>query len=554
MNPMYRLGLFAGRHRGVVVIVWVLLAAALIGVISQVGAVTNNDLSLPGTDSQRAFDLLAKDFPPQQNGSSPIVFHASTGTVTSPDAKAAIQRAFHSIEKAPHVNTVVSPFSQQGQAQLSDDKKTALVTVLLSVYGSDLTVEVADDILDRALPARAAGLQVAAGGPIGSTLSQPATESSEIVGIVAAMVILTLVFGSLVAMGMPILTAVIGLSVGLSAIGLLGHLFNVPSVAPTLATMIGLGVGIDYALFIVNRHRENLRGGVDVVESLGRTDATSGGAVVFAGGTVVIALVSLMVAGIPLISALGYASAIAVFTAIVASITLLPALLGIAGRHVFSLQVPAFLRPKGRPLESQVFARWARTIARRPLVAVIASLIVLVPLAIPLASLQLGQEDVGVTPLDTTERQAYDLISAGFGPGYNGPLVVATQLGTPAEPSAKFHDQKHEALALQRKLGRQKRHANHVQRRQRRIPRILVHERRRSSATPGRASRGAAQRARPRLLERRAYGARSGRRGRSRAPRPRRPRPLAARPPGRLGASRTLPGVAERRSASGGRP
>jgi RND superfamily putative drug exporter len=195
-------------------------------------------------------------------------------------------------------------------------------------------------------------MQVAVGGSVGSELSEPSTESSEVIGLVAAMIILAFTFGTLVAMGLPIVSAVCGLAAGLSLIVLLGHVVTVPSIAPTLATMIGLGVGIDYALFLVSRHRANRAQGLPLDESIALAVATSGTAIVFAGTTVVIALLTLAVAGIPLVTALGYSSAVAVATAVLAAITLLPAVLALLGAHIEALRLPAFLRPKAKDLES----------------------------------------------------------------------------------------------------------------------------------------------------------------------------------------------------------
>ena len=254
-------------------------------------------------------------------------------------------------------------------------------------------------------------MQVAAGGPVGTELSEPATESSEVIGLVAAMIILAFTFGTLVAMGLPIISAVFGLVVGLSLIGLLGHVTNIPTVAPTLATMIGLGVGIDYALFLVSRYRALLKEGLEVHDAIATAVATSGSAIVFAGTTVVIALVTLLIAGIPLVTSLGYASAFAVVTAVLAALTLLPAIFSLLGRHVESVRVPAFMRPKPKPPERGFWGAWARAVTAHPWLAIGAVLAILVPLAIPFLSLNLGQEDVGATPSSTTERQAYDLIS-----------------------------------------------------------------------------------------------------------------------------------------------
>ena len=417
-----------------------------------VGAETNDNLQLPGTDSQAATDLLASRFPPQQNGASPIVFYSSDGKVTDAANKSAIEAAHAALVQLPHVYSATDPFSQQGQAQISKDGKTAFIPVLLDIGSNQLTVEIASSVLDAADPGVAAGMQVAAGGPVGNELSSPATESSEVIGLLAAMIILAFAFGTIVAMGMPIATAVIGLVVGLSCIGLLGHLVTVPTIAPTLATMIGLGVGIDYALFLVSRHRGHLRDGMAMEESIALTVATSGSAVVYAGGTVVIALLALAVAQIPLVTSLGYASAVAVATAVIAAITLLPALLALVGERIESLRLPAFLRSKPKEPGRGFWAAWARFVAAHPVWTILGAVALLVPLVVPALSLQLGQEDIGAVPKSTTQRQAYDLMTAGFGVGYNGPLLVAVELGTPATPSAEYESQLSQAQALQKEL------------------------------------------------------------------------------------------------------
>jgi uncharacterized membrane protein YdfJ with MMPL/SSD domain len=417
-----------------------------------VGAETNDRLELPGTDSQAATDLLASRFPPQQNGNSPIVFHANDGKVTDAANKSAIEEAHAAIVQLPHVYSATDPFSQQGQAQISEDGKTAFIPVLLDIGSSQLTEDIAASVLDAADPGVAAGMQVAAGGPVGNELSSPATESSEVIGLVAAMIILAFAFGTIVAMGMPIATAVVGLVVGLSCIGLLGHLVTVPTIAPTLATMIGLGVGIDYALFLVSRHRGHLRDGMAIEESIALTVATSGSAVVYAGGTVVIALLALAVAQIPLVTSLGYASAVAVATAVIAAVTLLPALLAVAGPRIESLKLPAFLRPKPKEPGRGFWAAWARFVASHPIWTILGAVCLLLPLLVPALSLQLGQEDIGAVPKSTTQRQAYDLMAAGFGVGYNGPLLIAVELGTPATPSAEYESQLSQAQGLQKQL------------------------------------------------------------------------------------------------------
>jgi uncharacterized membrane protein YdfJ with MMPL/SSD domain len=450
---LHRVGLHVARHPLWVIATWIAVVAAVVIVVGRVGAPTSNDLSLPGTDSQRATDLLAAKFPPQQNGKSPIVFHVDSGTLDGGRRKTALADAAKALAAQPDVASAPSPFAQGGAGQISKDATTAFIPVLLDVSSADLTASEAQEYLDVAERAvRGTGMEVAAGGSIGSELSKPETESSELVGIVAAMIILSFAFGTIVAMGMPIITAVVGLVVGLMGIGLMGHVVGVPDIAPTLATMIGLGVGIDYSLFLVNRHRRQLADGMGIHESIALTVATSGGAVVFAGGTVVIALVALAVAGIPLVTSLGYASAVAVFTAVAAAITLLPAMLSLLGRRINALALPAWLRPPRKPAGTGAWAAWGRTVSRRPAWAVAASVVVLGVLSIPVLSLDLGQEDIGATPTDTTERQAYDLMTDGFGVGYNGPLLISVALATPATTDPAVQAQLDEANRLQAEL------------------------------------------------------------------------------------------------------
>ena len=449
---LHRLGLLTARRKWVVLAVWVVLIAGLVAVAHGFGSNTSNNLDLPGTDSQAATDLLEARFPPQQNGSNPLIFHTATGKVDDPSNKQAIEASYKQLNKLPHVATVVDPFSQQGQAQISKDQTTAFIPVVLDVGGSELTQEIAESVLHAGDPGVKAGMEVAVGGSVGGELSEPATESSELIGLIAAMVILAFTFGTLVAMGLPILSAVFGLAAGLSLITVLGHGVTVPTIAPTIATMIGLGVGIDYALFLVTRHRDNRRQGMELHDAIAMAVATSGSAIVFAGSTVVIALLALLVAGIPLVTALGYSAAVAVITAVLAAITLLPAVLAIVGTHIESARVPAFLRPAQKDLEGGFWGGWARVLTTRPWWAILAVLAVLIPLIVPFLSLNLGQEDIGATPKSTTERQAYDLLTAGFGVGYNGPLLIAVELGTRAKQSSEYTSQYQQAQSLQKQL------------------------------------------------------------------------------------------------------
>ena len=441
---LYRLGRFCIRHRVVVLGLWLVLTIALVAVSHQLGENTNDNLSLPGTDSQRASDTLAKSFPDQANGTSPIVLHASSGKLTDSKYASAVNEAAADVAKAPNVASVVNPLTPQGASALSKDQATGYLSVTLSVSPGELSAEEAQTIINAANPAEAAGLEVETGGQLGQKVSKPSTESSELIGIIAAMVILTFAFGTVVSMLLPILNAILALLASLAIIRILGHVTTVPSVAPTLATMIGLGVGIDYALFIVTRHFRGLDDGLPLEESIARAAATSGGTVFFAGGTVTIALVSLAVAGIPLVTTMGLMAGIAVVVAVLAALTLLPAGLAITGPHINSLRVRQGHRDLHPEADAKqgLWARWANGIAGHPLIAGLAALAILLPLTIPLLSLNLGQQDVAALSTSTTARRAYDLLSESFGPGINGPLLVAVSLASPAKAPSSSEPQK----------------------------------------------------------------------------------------------------------------
>ena len=457
-NALHHVGRFCVRHRIAIVVTWVLVAVCLALAVRVFGSVTSNDLSLPGTGSQAATDVLAARFPPQQNGTSPIIFAVNDGTLTTSERKQAINEAVQLLRKDSLVYSVLNPVSSDGQTAglLSDNQQTAFAAVLLDVDSGELSEDEAQHILDTATrPMTGLGVEVEAAGSIGSVLSQPETESSEVVGIVAAMVILTLVLGSLVAMGLPIFTAIIGLASALSTIGLLGHFFGVPSIAPTVATMIGLGVGIDYALFLVSRHQDQLATGMPHGESIARAVATSGSAITFAGCTVVIALSALVVADIPLVTSMGFTAALAVVAAVLAAITLLPALLALVGRRIESFSVPQFMRHSTKNSGRGFWAAWSRFVTGRPWMAIALALLLMVPLIIPVVSLRLGQEDVGAAPTNTTERRAYDLITDGFGVGWNGPLLIASVLKPVAAPSNEYQQKYDKATSLQKQLTRE---------------------------------------------------------------------------------------------------
>ncbi len=378
---LYGLARFCVRRRFVVLGVWLVAAIALIVVSHRLGENTNENLSLPGTDSQRATDTLAKSFPDQANGTSPIVLHAHSGKLTEAKYSGAVDQAAADVAKAPHVASVLNPLTPQGASALSKDQKTGYLSVTLAVSPGELSIDEAQTIIDAADPAKAAGLQVETGGQLGQKVSKPSTESSELIGIIAAMVILTFAFGTIVSMLLPIVSAILALLTSLAIIRLLGHVTTVPSVAPTLATMIGLGVGIDYALFIVTRHFRGMNDGLQIDESIARAAATSGGAVFFAGGTVTIALVSLAVAGIPLVTTMGLMAGVAVVVAVLGALTLLPARSRSSAAHQLAARAPTPPRPApGDRHEEGLWSRWANGIARHPLVAGLAALAILLPL------------------------------------------------------------------------------------------------------------------------------------------------------------------------------
>jgi putative drug exporter of the RND superfamily len=430
--PLYALGRFCSRHHWATIAAWLLLAVALIVAGQSQASRTNDNLTLPGTDSTAATELLEDNLPGQAFGSNPLVIESSGPPLTSPRQAEAVTATVKRLRALPDVNSAVSPLSREGAAFLSKDRRIAYVPVYLGTGPGELTGDEAQSVLDAGEPAEAAGLEVSVGGYVGQQLSKPSTEMSDAIGLAAAVVILLFAFGTATAMALPIVSAVVGLACALSVIRLLEGVVQVPSVATTLATMIGLGVGIDYALFIVTRHKLQLREGMELRESIARATATAGGAVVFAGFTVVIALCSLGFAGIPLVTTLGFTAAIAVVIAVAAASTLLPALLGALGPRIDSLRVQLG-RTHPDDAEPHGWRRWARGVADRPWRSTVAALVVLVVLAIPLLDLELGQNDTSSLPKDTTARQAFEGLESGFGPGFSGPLLIASKFQTPAE-------------------------------------------------------------------------------------------------------------------------
>jgi putative drug exporter of the RND superfamily len=428
-------GGFCARHRYPVIAAWLVVAIALVVVSNRAGSKTSEDLTIPGTDSTKATEILEQNLPGQAYGSNPLVLESTDGPLTAPPRSSGIEKTVKRLRALPQVNSATSPLSKKGSALLSPNGRIAYIPVVLNVGPGELTQDEASEVLDAAQPAEAAGLNASVAGYVGQQLSKPATESSEAIGIAAAIIILLFAFGTATAMMLPIASAIIGLACALSIIRLLEHVIQVPGVSLTLATMIGLGVGIDYALFIVTRHKLQMREGVGVFDSIPRATASAGGAVVFAGFTVIIALCSLAFAGIPLVRTLGFTAAVAVVVAVCAATTLLPAMLSALGPRIDSLRVqfgathPDDRRPHG-------WLRWAEGVAARPWRSAAAALVVLLVLSIPVLQLELGQNDISSLPHSDTQRQAYDGLNRGFGPGLIGPLLIASEFNSPTQAKA----------------------------------------------------------------------------------------------------------------------
>jgi RND superfamily putative drug exporter len=432
-GPLYAIGRWCSRHHWPVIGIWVVLAIALVAIGQASGSKTSENLTLPGTGSTLATELLEENLPEQAYGSNPLVLEAPAGSkLTEAKYAKAVEETVKKLEALPDVNSATSPLAPGAQTLSQKSPNIGYIPVVLGVGPGEIAEDQSQKILDAAKPFETAGGNAAVGGYVGNQLSKPSTEKSELIGLVAAVIILLFAFGTVTAMMLPIFSALIGLACALSIIRLLEHVLEVPGVAATLATMIGLGVGIDYALFIVTRHKLQLRDGMEMGESIARATATAGGAVVFAGFTVVIALCSLAVAGIPLVTTLGFTAAIAVVVAVCAAATLLPAMLGALGPRINSLR---FHIGKTHPddKEPHGWRHWAERIVKMPWRSAIVALIFLAVLALPIFQLQLGQNDISALPKETTSRQAYDGLNAGFGPGVNGPLLIASEFSSPEE-------------------------------------------------------------------------------------------------------------------------
>src|SRR3954469_15798232 len=423
------------RHRGLVSVAWLAVLGAVVALLLTVGGSFDDEFTIPGSQSQEALDQLDQASPGAAGVGAQIVFVAPGGsTVADPANAAVIEQVVAAAGQAPQVASAVSPFDSSA---ISPDGRAALATVQYDVGQGELDPE-SLDVLEKTTDAASdAGFEVAVGGNAFGTTGVTVA-ATEFVGVAVAVAVLALTFGSLPAAGMNLLTAVVGIAVGMGGLLLTSNVVTLSSTAPTLALMIGLAVGIDYTLFILSRHRTQLASGMDPEESAARAVGTAGSAVVFAGLTVVIALSGLAVVGIPFLTVMGVGAAGTVLVAVLVALTLLPALLGFAGTRLAP-------RPGSRTARREVAdaqestgaggsmgARWTRLVTRRPLVTVLAVLAGLVVLALPAPQLQLALPDNSTAAPDSPQPQGYDLISEHFGPGLNGPLVLLVKDLDPA--------------------------------------------------------------------------------------------------------------------------
>jgi RND superfamily putative drug exporter len=431
-------------HRKTVIAGWIVALIGIGTIAGSAGAAYTEEFKLPKSDSQEAFDLLEHKFQAQSGDTATIVFKDESG-VESPAVKREMEAVFAEVAKFPHVSEVASPYAGGGAGAISKDGTIAYATIQFDVPNDKLDKAKTKEIMAGAQAAAGAGLVVALGGqPIEEARQEEGGDTSFAIALLAAVIVLLLTFGSLVAMGLPILTALFALGVGLSVVTLGTHVFDTANFAPQLATLIGLGVGIDYALFILTRFRNGLDEGLQKREAAIHAVDTAGRAVLFAGITVIISLMGMLLLGINFLYGVAMAAAIAVLFTMIAALTLLPALLSMAGRRVDRLRIPGLGSRATSIDENSHWFRWSRWIQRRPVFWALASGALLLALCIPTLSLRLGSNDAGTDPSGTTTREAYDLLAEGFGPGFNGPFQMVAALPAKGEDAG--------LVALKRKL------------------------------------------------------------------------------------------------------
>ncbi|MEV5612725.1 MMPL family transporter [Streptomyces sp. NPDC052225] len=434
---LYKLGRLSFRRRRYVALLWVLLLGGIGYASSAAPAPPADSFSMPGTESQKAFDLLEQKFPAAsaEGATARVVIRAPEGEkLTDPAQKTDVKKLVTALGDGPEVASVADPYKANA---VSKDGTTAYASVTYKVAGTELSDEAHEALTKATDDARAAGFTVETGGDAVEA-EQEMGGSAEMIGIAISAIVLVITFGSMIAAGMPLLTAIIGVGIGVSGIAALGSVLNLSSTTSTLASMIGLAVGIDYALFIVSRYRAEIAEGREPEEAAGRATGTAGSAVVFAGLTVIVALTGLSVVNIPILTKMGLAAAATVAIAVVIALTMIPALLGFAGKKVLRRKdrkksASGQTAPEGKP---NLGTRWSRFVLRRPLAVLVVGVLGLGAIAVPAASLELGLPDEGTSAPDSTQRKAYDMLSESFGAGFNGPLMVTVD-GKGAEGAAK---------------------------------------------------------------------------------------------------------------------
>ncbi|MBT2208907.1 MULTISPECIES: MMPL family transporter [Actinomadura] len=418
------------RHHFIVIGAWLLTLAVLGGTAVSAGAMFSDRYSLPGTESTRAADLLETQFQRSSGDRTTIVLHTTNGKVTDPAVQGKVNAMLAEVAKVPEVGAVVSPFSSRGAAQISPDRQTAYATITFTKQSQSLDTGNIQKVVDLGSDLRGDALEVEFGGAAMAQLEKPSTSTAELVGIVAAAIVMLFAFASVLATAIPLIAAILALGNALFCIDLLTHVMDIGTTAPIIAAFVGLGVGIDYALFVVARYRNGIISGLTAEEAAVEAMNTSGRAIVFAGGTVAVAMLGLLVLGISVLSGIGLAAAIMVAFAVAVAATLLPALFGIFGTRVLSRRQRARLKnegPRGASA-SDAWARWAGFVQKRPVTLTLAATLVMVVLTVPFFSMRLGAADAGNNAPDTTTRKAYDLLAEGFGPGYNGPLLLVAKV------------------------------------------------------------------------------------------------------------------------------